>query len=336
MPDIVDEWEWLWQAPKPQDPREPFWPLDKGHWDDPVPEVTGMLSSQWIRYYATTLGMIQPFKEANLKPASYELTLGPRYQREGHDGVLTREKQWLVIPKNSVAFVSMGERLMLPHYIAARFNLSIDWIYQGLLLGTGPQVDPGFKGVLSCPLHNISNNPIRIKLGEPFTKIDFIKVSHPRGDWPRRLKATSTEDDLYDQVDKGQKEHQRTGCGDPITLFRKKKCWKEPIFEYPPGKQKVSSSVAPLERTIRRFRLGGLLGLIAFVGIAAGLISMGALLLIELWDANRDYDAIAQEVQQLQLRSQIEQNSGVRGEKPEKEPADGVLAGSAEQPITEE
>src|SRR6266852_7652382 len=99
----------------------------------------GMLSSDQIRQYATELRMIEPYNPVQIKPASYDLTLGPLYQIDGEDHVLSKEKPTLEIPPNSIVFVAMGERLMLPHYVIGRFDLQIEFIYQGLLLGTGPQ-----------------------------------------------------------------------------------------------------------------------------------------------------------------------------------------------------
>jgi len=132
-----------------KNPKEPGVP---GLFIDPLEgEISGLLASDRIRHYALGINMIDPFCEENLKPASYSLTLGPTYQVEGIDGTLTVQEPTLTIPPNAMAFVSMREVLRLPHYIAARFNLSIRLVYQGLLLGTGPQVDPGFQGVLSCP-----------------------------------------------------------------------------------------------------------------------------------------------------------------------------------------
>jgi hypothetical protein len=138
-----------------------FWPeppqLEEAYWNDPCPEWQGMLSSDLIAFYNEAVGgMIGPWDDELLKPAAYELTLGPNCLVNGEVRVLSDDDPWLEIPYNSIVFVSMGQWVRLPHYIAARFDLAIEFIYQGILLGTGPQVDPGFQGVLSCPLHNIS------------------------------------------------------------------------------------------------------------------------------------------------------------------------------------
>ncbi|NQT19271.1 MAG: hypothetical protein HQ592_06170, partial [Planctomycetes bacterium] len=208
-------------------------------WIDEHPEVQGMLAADCIKYYVDHVTMIDPFVSERLKPASYELTLGPYYRFEGQDRYLTRESPSLRIPPNSIVIVAMWERLLLPHYIAARFNLSIDLIYQGLLLGTGPQVDPGFKGVLSCPLHNISNNNIILTLKEPFAKIDFLKTTGIGRNVPCLMKEIKTEQILRERV------AEIIGLEDnPCRLF--KLGWRKPISGY--GDRPVSSSVAANRR----------------------------------------------------------------------------------------
>jgi deoxycytidine triphosphate deaminase len=214
-----------------------------------------MLSSDLIAYYNGVVaqpGMIDPFVEDNLKPAAYELTLGPNFLLEGKEGVLTPERPWLELPPNSVVFVSMQERLVLPHYIVARFDLAIEFIYQGILLGTGPQVDPGFQGVLSCPLHNISNAPVHLQLGYPFAKIDFAKS---RGLQAARaagqLDGIKTEEELYAAA---AGAHLRGEDNNPVKLFNPKNRWRQPIYATSyAGQKRVKSSLSELEEHIKGF-----------------------------------------------------------------------------------
>ena len=69
------------------------------------------------------------------------------------------------------------EKLLLPEYIAARFNLHIRHVHKGILLGTGPLVDPGFSGNLLIPLHNLTDNEYKLKGGEGIIWIEFTKLS---------------------------------------------------------------------------------------------------------------------------------------------------------------
>jgi deoxycytidine triphosphate deaminase len=280
-----------WWPPPEKEPPAP------AYWDDPFPEWQGMLSSDLIAFYDEKVGgMIRPWDESLLKPASYELTLGPNCLVNGEIKVLTDGDPWLEIPYNSIVFVSMGQWVRLPHYIAARFDLAIEFIYQGILLGTGPQVDPGFQGVLSCPLHNISSDAVHMRLGQPFAKMDFAKTSGLRMAQKESFltKKVSDEAGLYAASAAGD----IPGLGDePVKLFKDNKRWREPIFApgYA-GHKRVLSSVKSIAddvedakdeieafgddvRRLRRF------GLAAAVGIVLAIAS----LLLALAQLDRGY-----------------------------------------------
>lgn len=240
--------------------KDPLLPPKREDWVDPDPDTRGMLSADRIQFYVDKVRLIDPFNVENLKPASYALSLGPSYQHEGTLHQLTSLQPTLVIPENSIVFVAMRESLRLPHYMAARFNLAIEHIYKGLLLGTGPQVDPGFQGVLSCPLHNISNQPIRIDLGEHLATIDFIKTTGIHEGKKELLESSKDEDELY-----SRREEIQGFAGYPNQFFKREKRWVRPILAYPAGDRKVASSVHDLEEDIKEFRKIGLIG-------AAGLL----------------------------------------------------------------
>jgi deoxycytidine triphosphate deaminase len=86
------------------------------------------------------------------------------------------------LQENSIAFVTLEPMLRVPDYIALRFDLRIKNVYRGLLLGTGPIVDPGFEGRLSLPLHNLTTNSYRFRGGEDLIWMVFTKIS-PNDRW---------------------------------------------------------------------------------------------------------------------------------------------------------
>ena len=268
--------------------------LKAAYWSDPLPSVQGMLSSDFIAFYNNAIGdfgMISPFNLANLKAAAYELTLGPFCLIDGKTHTLTDDQPWLEIPQNSIVFVSMWERLVLPHYIAGRFDLAIEFIYKGILLGTGPQVDPGFQGVLGTPLHNISSEPVHIRLGYPFAKIDFTKTS---GLWHARranaLDDIHSDEELYRAVLPGYDSQ-------PVNLFKDTNRWREPIVSAAyAGDRRVSSSLADLDHRITAFAVeiqdsGEDINRLRRFGIAASLAVLLAVIaiLVTLAQLDRSY-----------------------------------------------
>jgi deoxycytidine triphosphate deaminase len=146
---------------------------------DPEPEIRGILLSDRIEAYVRKYQLFvdtHHFQPANLKPASYSLTLSGKYYTNGETFEIEPQGS-LVVPPNSFVIAGLKEKLVLPHWCAVRFGLRVAYVYEGLLMGAGPQVDPGFEGYLGCPLHNLTNCNIKIKLGEPFAWIDFTKTS---------------------------------------------------------------------------------------------------------------------------------------------------------------
>lgn len=301
-------------TPKGTASNKEFWeqpdiPPLPADWDDPDPDVRGMLSSDRIWYYADTVRLISPFNPDLLKPASYPLHLGKYYQVDGEDHELTLERPTLTLPKNSIVFVSMDEAIRLPHYMAARFNLSIELVYKGILLGTGPQVDPGFQGVLSCPLHNISNNSIKLRLGQHIATMDFIKTTPLAEGAKGVVKQVATEDELY------ARRAELVGYRGRIhVLFdqdRKHRKWRRPITGYAPGEMDIRSSVADLDHRLSQFdktisnlkRLGigaAVVGIIGALGFVLSLLNVAT---GYYQDVKKDVSQLQQELIQMQDKS---------------------------------
>ena len=61
------------------------------------------------------------------------------------------------LPPNTISFIQIEPKIRLPDYIAIRFNLRITHVHRGLLLGTGPLIDPGFSGIPLIPLHDLTS-----------------------------------------------------------------------------------------------------------------------------------------------------------------------------------
>ena len=154
---------------------------------DPFPEIPpALLNSADIADYAAVTGLIYPFYPAALKSASYAVRFlgeilfwdddGNRIEQTVNEGDEFR------LRRNSIAFVTLEPIFRLPDYIAGRFNLKIPNVYKGLLLGTGPLVDPGWTGILSIPLHNLTTQDYTFFGGEELIWMEFTKLS-PNRSW---------------------------------------------------------------------------------------------------------------------------------------------------------
>lgn len=171
---------------------------------DPFPRIPpALLNSADIEDYATRTAMVHPFDAHRLKSASYSVRVGEKvilwegtadgnqYQNIPVKRLAPGEQ--FSIPKNSVVFVQTEEIFQLPYYMAARFNLQISLVHKGLLLGTGPLVDPGFRGELLVPLHNLTENDYALCRGNEFIWVEFTKLS-PNEVWDTSAVSAKNEE----------------------------------------------------------------------------------------------------------------------------------------------
>ncbi len=161
---------------------------------DPYPDIKpALLNSADILKYIITTGMLYPFDIEQLEGASYEVKLAGKvvfWTAKGEkvvknivetpDPEKPEEDREFTLEKNSIAFVTLEPMFRIPDYLALRFNLKITHIYKGLLLGTGPLVDPGFVGRLSIPLHNLTGNSYKFEYGKGMIQLEFTKLSNAR------------------------------------------------------------------------------------------------------------------------------------------------------------
>lgn len=115
-------------------------------YEDPnkTPSRKGLLLSNEIeKFCAVGLLIEESYRPEMVRPASYTLTIGAEYvDSEGRVRKMKDNDDYFYMEPNSIVYVSTAEKLNLPFYVAARFNLRVKWVYRGILLGTGPQVDP--------------------------------------------------------------------------------------------------------------------------------------------------------------------------------------------------
>lgn len=254
--------------------------INKSKYIDPEPSERGLLLSDRILDYVNSYNLLIDQKDfclENLKPASYSLALGKSYYYNGKFYKL-KDDEPLRLPPNSYVVVSTRETIRLPHYIAGRFGLRVKFVYEGLLVGSGPQVDPGFEGILGCPLHNLTDEEVEIQPRENFAWIDFVKTT-PFGD-----NSSYTDDEaLLTAVKESIKEDKNAILGHNGNETQLYKTSRLTIADSLPAGKKVMSSLWGLEQDIREVQaeMNHLRRVGAFIEVGA---VIGVLLLMfTLW-----------------------------------------------------
>jgi deoxycytidine triphosphate deaminase len=180
--------------------------LDKYLWIDPSDKddtlkgrvkLGAVLLAEDIERYVTNYNVLvncTDFKcgikeGAKLKGASYTMTPDPddawtfESNLEGNVVETPLKKgrdsngEYFIVPKNSLVFIRLKQELRIPYYFIGRHNLKIRYVYKGLLLGTGPQVDPGYVGKLIIPLHNFTTDNVSVHIRDSFVSIDFVRTT---------------------------------------------------------------------------------------------------------------------------------------------------------------
>jgi deoxycytidine triphosphate deaminase len=281
---------------------------------DPFDNIPpALLSSEHISDYARVTGLLHPFypDDGRLKPASYEAR-PKRFIRWDNEGrKIINEvsgEQSYVLPENSITFMQIDSKIRLPDYIALRFNLRIKHVHRGVLLGTGPLVDPGFAGELLIPLHNLTATPYEIKANEGIIWIEFTKTTHsPK--WPSVRGHFRTIESHKTDV-KFERYFELANKNNPI-----QSSIPSAIKETRDEARKAAVSAS---RAVRTNRVFASIGILALAGLLIGAISLGVSVVRESASAGSDAraalrqsEAMKSEIdhskeQIMELRAQIE------------------------------
>ena len=250
---------------------------------DPFPGTPfSLLSAKHIKEYVMATGAIAPFyidggNRSRLKKASYEGRLGKHayvYNKQGRLESLGVGDE-LRVEANSIVFVECDLDFRLPDYIALRFNLQIRHVHRGLLLGTGPLVDPGYWGKLCIPLHNLTDEDYSISRDDGLIWVEFTKTTEAHrgsGDLGRPpLDKREGYWEIREFIDRAARP--RNGIGESVHI-------RSSISKVIDRAESASSSAEQAERSAtdaknqasrmsKNITLGGIIsGLVLVIGIA--------------------------------------------------------------------
>jgi dCTP deaminase len=122
------------------------------------------------------------FETSQIKPASVDLRLGSKVIKTAAETKVVNLAEtggYLTIEGSEFVAVQTYERIELSNKISARFGLRSYFTRKGLLMFSGPQIDPGFKGILTVSVFNASNRTITIRYKEQFCTVEFSRIDTP-------------------------------------------------------------------------------------------------------------------------------------------------------------
>lgn len=123
---------------------------------------------------------IEPFDEACLQSASYDFRVGSEAFVSSSDAVIDVANRGLVIiDPGEFAVLATLERVNCGPQIAGQLGLTSQYARQGLVLLSGPQIDPGFDGVLVVRVMNLAARRVTLTYEAAFLTTQFFKLSQP-------------------------------------------------------------------------------------------------------------------------------------------------------------
>ncbi len=105
---------------------------------------------------------IDPFSEASLSSAGYDLRSGDDY----------------IIPRGELVLVHTLERVELPAYLSGQLFIRSSFAREGLV-GSFALVDPGFQGQLTLAILNMGKGGVTIAKGERVAQIVMTRLATP-------------------------------------------------------------------------------------------------------------------------------------------------------------
>jgi dCTP deaminase len=124
--------------------------------------------------------VIDPFDEGSLQPASYDFRLGSgAFLSSTREKIDVSEKGLVVIEPGDFAVFETRERVEFSAQTAALLGLRSEYARQGLLMLSGPQIDPGFRGVLVIRVVNLAPKRVGLSYEAPFLSAQFFRLAVP-------------------------------------------------------------------------------------------------------------------------------------------------------------
>jgi len=124
--------------------------------------------------------VLDPIDDTKIEPASYDARVGKwAFASSSKEKLNLSEKGVLIVEPGEFAVVESRERVELDNRTAARLGLRSEYARHGLLMLSGPQIDPGFRGILVVRLINLAPKPIALPYEAPFLTLQFFRLGSP-------------------------------------------------------------------------------------------------------------------------------------------------------------
>lgn len=145
---------------------------------------------------------LAPFEENSLQPASYDLRVGDSaFASTTKHKIDLKQRGVVVIEPGEFIVVETLETVGLDRQTAGQLGLRSEYARKGLLMLSGPQIDPGFRGVLVVRLVNLAPTTVALPHKSPFLTAQFFRLAEPSAkpyEGPRQDQTGITDRDIQE------------------------------------------------------------------------------------------------------------------------------------------
>jgi len=120
---------------------------------------------------------VEPFDEANVQPASIDLTLGDQLVTDEGKTIGLADGERFILKANRMVSVRTRERINLPHDYIGRIGDISNMARLGLLTAAALQIAPGFDDHLQVCIFNSGKRTIELRGGMPIVCLELVPLS---------------------------------------------------------------------------------------------------------------------------------------------------------------
>lgn len=120
---------------------------------------------------------IEPFEDAQVQPASYDLRVGPAGISTKSAGKVDVEARgYFELHRGDFGILLTREIIRFDSHHTARIGLRSKYARKGIVATTGPQVDPGFRGRLKIGVTNLSPHVVSFPFEDDFITLELHRL----------------------------------------------------------------------------------------------------------------------------------------------------------------
>lgn len=136
-----------------------------------------ILSDRDIRKTQADYGLIDPWQDGHVQPASIDLRLGRDFL---FMGASINAAGNMPLDPGDFALGTTIETVTIPPHLVGQINGRSSWARKGLIVHTTAGfIDPGFTGQITLELKNVGNETLWLPVGERICQLVLTQLTSP-------------------------------------------------------------------------------------------------------------------------------------------------------------